>query len=62
MDRNYDLFEILPDGSPVWRCSANGHEDAIEQLRHLASQTENEVRIMHLGSKSVIAVLNAPAA
>ena len=62
VDRNYDLFEILPDGSPVWKCSVNGHEAAIDQLRQLASRTENEVRIMHLGSKSVIAVLNAPAA
>ena len=62
MDRHYDLFEILPDGSPIWRRAVAGHENAIQQLRELAQQTNNEVRIMHLSSNTVIAVLNTPAA
>jgi hypothetical protein len=62
VDRNYDLFEILPDGSPIWRCAVSGHEKAVQQLRELAKQTENEVRIMHLSSNTVIAILNAPPA
>ena len=62
MDRNYDLFEILPDGSPIWRCTVAGYETAVQQLRELARQTENEVRIMHLSSNTVIAVLNVPPA
>ena len=59
VDRNYDLFEILPDGSPLWRCAVAGHEDALQQLRELAKHTDNEVRIMHLASNTIIAVLNA---
>jgi hypothetical protein len=59
VDRNYDLFEILPDGSPLWKCAVTGHENAVRQLRELASHTDNEVRIMHLASNTVIAVLNA---
>ncbi len=61
MDRNYDLFEILPDGSPIWKCAVAGHENAVQQLRELARHTSNELRIMHLSSNTIIAVLNAPA-
>ena len=60
MDRNYDLFEILPDGSPIWKCAVAGHENAVQQLRELARHTTNELRIMHLSSNTIIAVLNAP--
>lgn len=60
MDRNYDLFEILPDGSPLWKCAVTGHENAVQQLRELAKHTDNEVRIMHLASNTIIAVFNAP--
>jgi hypothetical protein len=62
VERHYDLFEILPDGSPIWRCAVAGHENAVEQLRKLAQQTPNEVRIIHLSSNTVIAVLNVPPA
>ena len=59
MDRSYDLFEILPDGSPMWKCAVAGHENAVQQLRELAKQTDNEVRIMHLASNTIIAVMKA---
>lgn len=62
MDRNYDLFEILPDGSPIWKCAVAGHENAVQQLRELAAKTNNEVRIMHLPTQTVIAVLKVPSA
>lgn len=60
VDRSYDLFEILPDGSPLWKCAVAGHENAVQQLRELAKHTDNEVRIMHLATNTLIAVLNAP--
>jgi adenosine/AMP kinase len=60
VDRSYDLFEILPDGSPIWKCAVAGHENAVQQLRELARHTGNELRIMHLASNTIIAVLNAP--
>ena len=60
MDRNYDLFEILPDGSPIWKCAVAGHHNAVQQLRELARHTANELRIMHLSTNTIIAVLNAP--
>jgi hypothetical protein len=60
VDRNYDLFEILPDGSPIWKCAVAGHENAVPQLRELARHTTNELRIMHLSTNTIIAVLNVP--
>jgi hypothetical protein len=60
VDRNYDLFEILPDGSPIWKCTVAGHEPALQQLKELAKRTDNEVRIMHLATNTIIAVLNTP--
>jgi hypothetical protein len=58
VDRQYDLFEILPDGSPMWRVSISGHQPAIEKLRELSTQTENELRVMHLATNTLIAVMN----
>jgi hypothetical protein len=56
MDREYDLFEILPDGSALWRHTITGHE-AIKGLRELSAQTANEVRLMHLPSDTLIAAM-----
>jgi hypothetical protein len=60
VDRDYDLFEIMPDGTPLWRQAVTGHDNAISALKELASKTKNEVRIMHLPTSSVIATVNVP--
>jgi hypothetical protein len=60
VDRNYDLFEMLSDGVPVWRGAIHGREDALRKLEELAKQTRNEVRVMHEPTKTVIAVMNTP--
>ena len=58
MEREYDLFEQFPNGDVLWRMTVTGHENAIQQLRELAATTYNEVRVVHLPTQSVIAVLN----
>jgi len=58
MEREYDLFEQFPNGDVLWRMTVIGHENAIQQLRELAATTYNEVRVVHLPTQSVIAVLN----
>jgi anion-transporting ArsA/GET3 family ATPase len=60
VDGSYDVFEILPDGSPVWRGAIHGREDALRKLEELAKQTVNEVRVMHVPTKTVIAAVNTP--
>lgn len=59
MERDYDLFEILPDGTPIWREAVKGHEAAIKKLHELSERTTNEVRIMHLPTNTLIATKNA---
>jgi hypothetical protein len=62
MERDYDIFEVLPDGQPVWRAAVGGHENGLRPLKQLAVKTTNEVRMMHLPTKAVIAVMNADKA
>ena len=57
MECTYDLFEVAPDGALMWRCAITGHDEAIAKLRQLSCDTMNEVRVMHVPSKSVIAVI-----
>jgi hypothetical protein len=60
MTRDYDLFEMLPDGSPIWHEHVAGHEEALRRLQELAKRTTNEVRMMHLPTNSIIAAMNTP--
>jgi hypothetical protein len=59
VERDYDIFEILPDGQPIWRAAVGGHENALRMLKQLAAKTTNEVRITHLPTKALIAAMNA---
>ena len=54
MNRDYDLFERLPDGSLVWRSFVNGLENARVKLQELAKHTKNECFAMHVASKEVV--------
>jgi hypothetical protein len=54
----YDLFEIYPNGSPIWREVVPGHEKAILKLRELSAKTANEVRVMHLPTNTIVAAMN----
>jgi len=56
--RDYDLFEQFSDGSVVWKCRVSGHEASIAKLKQLSAQTQNEVFVMHLPTKAVIAKMN----
>jgi hypothetical protein len=60
MERDYDLFEVLPDGAAIWKETVSGHENAIRRLIELSKRTSNEVRVMHVLSNSLIASMNGP--
>jgi hypothetical protein len=60
MERDYDLFEVLPDGAPMWREMAAGRENALRKLSELSKQTSHEVRVMHILTKTLIASMNGP--
>lgn len=61
-DRSYDLFEMFADGSALWKGAVVGHEDAIRRLQELAAGTTNEMRLMHVPTKTIIATMNGPQA
>jgi hypothetical protein len=62
VDRSYDLFEMFPDGSALWKGAVVGHENAIYKLKELAAATTNEVRLMHVPTDTVISTMNTPKA
>lgn len=62
MDRTYDLFEKMEDGSLIWRGTVPGLDAAIAELKKLASETPNELHLMYLATQSVVAKVNGAKA
>lgn len=58
MNRVYDAFEVLPDGSLIWKATIEAREDAVKKLKQVARDSPNEFRLMHIASKTVIATIN----
>jgi hypothetical protein len=58
LEREYEIFEQLPDGSPVWRGHASGLASVRMKLQELARTTPNECFAMYLPTKEVVARLN----
>jgi hypothetical protein len=62
MERDYDLFEVLAEGAPLWRQMAAGRESALRKLREFSEQTSNDIRVMHVPSDTVVASMNGQKA
>jgi hypothetical protein len=60
MNREYDVFEEMPDGSILWRAVAQGLESALAKLKELGSISPNEHFAMHTPTKTVIGRVNVP--
>jgi hypothetical protein len=58
MERTYDIFEKESDGSMLWRVAIPGHEAALRKLQEMAEQSPNELRLMHIPTKTIIATIN----
>ena len=59
MNREYDLFEKLPDGYLVRRAVLAGRESGMKKLQELARLSENEFLLMDVSAHSVIASMNS---
>ncbi|MGB9244400.1 MAG: hypothetical protein WCC03_13680 [Candidatus Acidiferrales bacterium] len=59
MDRDYDLFERLDDGSVIWRACVRGIENAIAKLKEMGGDSPNEHFAIHTPTKAVVARVNA---
>lgn len=51
-NRDYDLFEELPDGSTVWRASVFGMSNTEIKLRELARESNNRFFALNLHDRS----------
>jgi hypothetical protein len=58
MNREYDIFERLPDGSVVWRAFVQGLEPARSKLGALASSSKNEFFAIHTPTKDIVVRVN----
>jgi len=54
MDREYDLFERMPDGSLNWRGFARGRQKMRARLGKPAIQTTNECFAVHTPTHEVV--------
>jgi hypothetical protein len=55
VNRDYDIFEKLPDGSSVWREMVVGRETARLRIQGLAKLSSNEFFAIHTPTKEIIA-------
>jgi hypothetical protein len=60
MNRDYDLFEKMPDGSLIWRDFVQGLDKARIKLAHLSTLSPNEFYAMHMPTKEIVARVNIP--
>jgi hypothetical protein len=60
MDRQYDIFEKLPDGSFVWHAFIQGLENARATLKKLSEASPNEFFAIHTPTKETVARVNVP--
>jgi len=54
MQREYDLFEQLPDGSPIWRGHVVGTQEVSLKLEEIARKTANECFAIHLPTQEIV--------
>jgi hypothetical protein len=52
-DREYDVFEELPDGSTIWRSCVSGMEKAELRLRDLSRETTNKFFAVNLQDRTL---------
>ena len=57
LTRGYDIFEELPDGTPVWRTCVVGMKKAELRLWEMARETKNKVFALNLQDRSVPIIL-----
>ena len=60
MHRVYEIFEVLPNGSPQRVSVVSGLDSAKARLHELANQTPNECFASDARTRQIVALLNVP--
>ena len=58
MQLEYDLFEQLPDGSPIWRGHVISAQELSRKMEEIARQTANECFAIHLPTQEIVSRVN----
>jgi hypothetical protein len=58
LNREYDIFERLPDGTDLWKDYVHGLEQARRRLQELAAKSKNEHYAIHTPTKEIAARVN----
>jgi hypothetical protein len=58
VDREYDIFERMPDGSLMWRAYVRGLGNVAETLKQFGMLSPNEHFAIHTPSKEIVARVN----
>ncbi len=58
MDREYDIFEVCPNGDLLWRTSVSGLENARLKVAELGKQSSNQFFATHTPTKDIVAQVN----
>ncbi len=59
MDREYDIFGKLPDGTAVWRTFIPGLDNTLAELGKFGKLSPNEFFAIHTPTKETVARVNA---
>lgn len=62
MEREYEIFEVLPNGSALKISVVSGLQNARLTIRELANHTRNECYAEDTETRQVVAQLNVPRA
>lgn len=58
MDREYDIFEVFPNGDILWRACITGLNNARLKLEDMGKQSSNQFFAAHTPTKEVIGRVN----
>jgi|GEM_PF-1011366 len=61
MNKEYDIFERLADGTPIWRCHVVGLSECSERLQEVAAESGNECFAIHLFTNEIVSRFKPPA-
>jgi hypothetical protein len=54
LEREYNIFECLPDGSVQWRGTVVGLQNARTKLEEIARDSQNDHFAMHLPTRNIV--------
>jgi hypothetical protein len=58
MNNEYDVFEVLPNGSAIWHACVQGTQEALEMLKRVGRRTRNECFATDLAKQRIISRAN----